>query len=86
MQTWKISAGLTVALAGAAVLAGSPRLEHFAPFWRLILADYGLAIALHLGLVLAAVAAADYEAARRRACQSGAAGRLGKTLVPPWQG
>ena len=54
MQPWRISAGLTAALAGSAVLAGGSRLEYLAPFWRLILADYGLAIAAHLGLVLAA--------------------------------
>ena len=64
MQPWRISAGLTAALAGAAVLAGGSRLEYLAPFWRVILADYGLAITLHLALALAAVAAAIYGAAR----------------------
>ena len=64
MQPWRISAGLTAALAGAAVLAGGSRLEYLAPFWRVILADYGLTIGLHLGLVLAAIAAALYAAAR----------------------
>ena len=64
MQPWRISAGLTAALAGAAVLAGGPRLEYLASFWRLILADYGFALALHLGLVLAGVAASLYGLAR----------------------
>ena len=64
MQPWRISAGLTAAFAGSALLAGGSRLEYFAPFWPVILSDYGLAIALHLGLVLAAVAAALYGAAR----------------------
>ncbi len=44
MQPWRISAGLTAALTGAAFLAGGSRLEYLAPFWRLILADYGLVI------------------------------------------
>ena len=60
MQPWRISAGPTAALAGSVVLAGGSRLEYLAPFWRVIVADYGLSIALHLGLVLAAV----YVAAR----------------------
>ena len=64
MQPWRISAGLTAALTGAAFLAGGSRLEYLAPFWRLILADYGLVIAAHLGLVLAAVAASLYGLAR----------------------
>ena len=64
MQPWRISAGLTAALAGSAVLVSGSRLEYLAPFWRLILADYGLAIALHLALALAAVAATLYGAAR----------------------
>ncbi len=64
MQPWRISAGLTAALAGSTVLAGGSRLEYLAPFWRVIFADYGLAIGLHLGLVMAAVAAAVYAAAR----------------------
>ena len=64
MQPWRISAGLTAALAGLAVLAGGSRLEYLAPFWRVILADYGLAIALHLGLALAAVASTFYGVSR----------------------
>ena len=64
MQPWRISAGLTAALAGVAVLACGSRLAYLAPFWRVILADYGLAIGLHLGLVLAGVAAGLYDVAR----------------------
>ena len=64
MQPWRISAGLTAVLAGSAVLVCGSRLKYLAPFWRVILADYGLVIATHLGLVLAAVAAALYAAAR----------------------
>ena len=64
MQPWKISAGLTAALAGSAVLLAGSRLEYLAPFWPLILADYGLAIALYMALALAAVAAAFYAVAR----------------------
>ncbi len=64
MQPWRISAGLTAALAGLAVLVSGSRLEYLVPFWRVILADYGLVIAAHLGLVLAALAAALYAAAR----------------------
>ena len=64
MQPWKISAGLTAALAGSAVLLAGPHLAYLAPFWRIILADYGLAIASHLGLGLAAALAAIYAIAR----------------------
>ena len=64
MQPWRISAGLTAALAGAALLIGGSRLEYLAPFWRVILVDYGLIIALHLGLALSGVAAAVYIGAR----------------------
>ena len=64
MQPWKISAGLTAALAGSAVLLAGSRFEYLAPFWSVILADYGLAIAFHLALGLAAVAASIYAVAR----------------------
>ena len=64
MQPWKISAGLTAALAGSAVLLAGSRLEYLAPFWPLILSDYGVLIALHLGLALTAALAAIYAIAR----------------------
>ena len=64
MQPWKISAGLTAALAGSAVLLAGSRLEYLAQFWSVIFADYGLAVVLHMGLALAAVAAAIYAIAR----------------------
>ena len=48
--------GLTAALAGSAILLAGSRLEHLAPSWPLILADYGVTIVLHLGLAFAAVA------------------------------
>ena len=64
MQPWKISARLTAALAGSVVLLGGARLEYLAPFWPLILADYGVSIALDLALALTAVAAAIYAIAR----------------------
>ncbi|MDE0358791.1 MAG: hypothetical protein OXN92_13795 [Gammaproteobacteria bacterium] len=64
MQPWKISAGLTSALAGSAFLIGGARLEYLAPHWPAILAEHGVALALHIALVLAAVAAAIYAIAR----------------------
>ena len=64
MQPWKISTGLTAALAGSAVLLAGSRLEYLAPFWPLILSDYGVLIALHLGLALTAALAAIYGVAR----------------------
>ena len=64
MQPWKISTGLTAALAGSAVLLTGSRLEYLAPFWPLILSDYGVLIALHLGLALTAALAAIYGVAR----------------------
>ena len=64
MQPWKISAGLTAAIAGSAVLLAGPRFEFLAPFWTVILANHGILIAVHAGLALAAVAAAIYAVAR----------------------
>ena len=64
MQPWKISAGLTTALAGTVVLLAGPRLEYLAPFWSVILADHGVAATLYIGLALTAVAAAIYGLAR----------------------
>ena len=64
MQPWRISAGLTAALVGSASLLAGSRLEYLAPFWPLILSDYGVLIALHLALALAAVLAALYAVAR----------------------
>ena len=64
MQPWKISVGLSAALVGSAVLLAGSRLEYLVPFWPLILADYGVLIALHLGLALTAALAAIYGVAR----------------------
>ena len=64
MPPWKISAGLTAALAGSAILLAGSRFEYLAPFWFVILADYGVIVILHLGLAVAAVAAAIYAVAR----------------------
>ncbi len=64
MQPWRISVGLSAALVGSGLLLAGSRLKYLAPFWNLTLADYGLAIASHLVLVLGAVAAAIYTSAR----------------------
>ena len=64
MQPWKISGGLTAAIAGTTFLLGGSRLEYLAPFWSLILADRGVSLFLHLALALASVAAAIYGVAR----------------------
>ena len=64
MQPWKISAGLTAALAGSALLIGGSRLDYLAPHWPAILAQHGVALALHAVLALTAVAAAIYSVAR----------------------
>ena len=64
MQPWKVSAGLTTTLAGLAVLLLGSRLEYLTPFWRVILADYGVSIAADLGLALATVATILYGTAR----------------------
>ena len=64
MQPWKVSAGLTTAIAGLALMLVGSRLEYLAPFWRVVLADYGATIAAHLGLALVTFAAILYGAAR----------------------
>ncbi len=64
MQPWRIRAGLSAGLAGSDALLVPPRLEYLAPFWPVILAEYGVSIALHLGLALAGIAATLYGLAR----------------------
>ena len=64
MQPWRISVGLTAAIAGAAVLMLGPRLDYLAPYWREILADHGIRIGLNFALALATLAAAIYAIAR----------------------
>ena len=64
MQPWKISAGLTAALAGSAFLLGGSRLEYLAPHWPRILAEHGVTLTLHLTLALVTVGAAIYAVAR----------------------
>ena len=64
MQPWKISAGLTAAIAGAALLLGGSRLDYLGPFWPAILAEHGITLAFHAALALAALAAAIYAVAR----------------------
>ncbi|MCZ0934953.1 MAG: hypothetical protein OXJ54_07205 [Gemmatimonadetes bacterium] len=64
MQPWKISAGLTAAIAGSASLLGGSRLAYLASHWPTILAKHGTALTLHAVLVLIAVAAATYAVAR----------------------
>ena len=61
------------------------RLEYLMPFWRLILADYGLAIGLHLGLVLGSVAAGLYGVAHHRLCRPRTADRSGGALGSTWR-
>lgn len=56
--------GLTAAITGAAVLLGGNRLDYLAPFRRAILAEHGAVIGVHGGLMVIAVAAAIYMAAR----------------------
>ncbi len=64
MQPWRISAGLTAAVAGSALLIGGSRLDYLAPHWTGIVARHGVPLALHLTLALAAFAAAVYAVAR----------------------
>ena len=64
MQPWKISAGLTAAIAGSVLLLAGARLDYLAPHWPLILAEHGVTLALHLALALAGLAAAIYAVAR----------------------
>ncbi len=64
MQPWKISAGLTAAIAGAVVLVGGERLAYLAPFRSVILAEHGTALAFHGALALGALAALIYGIAR----------------------
>ena len=64
MQPWRISAGVTAAITGAAFILGIERLDYLAPFRWAILAEHGTAIAMHAGLALVAFAAAIYMAAR----------------------
>ena len=64
MQAWRVSVGLTVSVAGVALLLVGSRLDYLAPYWRVILADYGVSIAVHGGLALVTFAAIIYGTAR----------------------
>ncbi|MXW09682.1 MAG: hypothetical protein F4X47_15135 [Gammaproteobacteria bacterium] len=64
MQPWKISAGLTAALAGSAFLLGGSRLDYLAPLWPLILARHGVAAGLHAAFAVMTVAAGIYGVGR----------------------
>ena len=64
MQPWRISVGLSAALVGSAFILAGSRLQYLAPFWPVILADYGAVVVMHLGLALAAVLASLYGFAR----------------------
>ena len=75
MQPWRVSVGLTAAIAGAAVLLLGPRLDCLAPYWREILAADGIRIGLNVVLALATLAAAIYAIA----CAAGLAD-LGKRV------
>ena len=64
MQPWKVSLGMTVAIAGVAAILLADRLAWLAPYRRVILADYGMTIGLYVALGLATIAALLYWAAR----------------------
>ncbi|WP_420447595.1 hypothetical protein [Candidatus Palauibacter sp.] len=64
MQPWKISAGLTAALAGSVLLLGGARLEYLSPHWPLILARHGLPVGLHAAFAVMTVAAGIYGVGR----------------------
>ena len=64
MQPWKISAGLTAAIAGSVLLLGGARLAYLSPHWPLILARYGLPVGLHAAFALLTVAAGIYSVGR----------------------
>ena len=64
MQPWKVSLGMTVAIAGVAVILLADRLSWLAPYRRVIFADYGMTIGLYLGLAMATIFALFYWAAR----------------------
>ena len=87
MQPWRISVGLSAALIGSGLLLGGSRLEYLAPFWPLILSDYGVLIALHLGLALTAALAAIYGVARAAGlADPGTPRRSRRALSPPRRG
>ena len=64
MQPWRISAGLTAAIAGSTFLVAGSHLEYLGSFRPLILADHGLSLTLNVGLALTTFAAAVYGVAR----------------------
>ncbi|MDE2774004.1 MAG: hypothetical protein OXI46_09910 [Gemmatimonadota bacterium] len=64
MRPWTISTGFTATIAGAVLLLGGSRLDYPGPFWPAILADHGVALALHLALATLSLAVAIYAVAR----------------------
>ena len=55
---------MTVSVAGVALLLVGSRLDYLDPYGRVILAEFGVSIAIHVGLALVTVTAIFYGAAR----------------------
>ena len=67
MQPWTISTGLTATIAGAVLLLSGARLDYLGPFWPAVLADHGVALALHSAFAILSLAAAIDAVARATA-------------------
>ena len=61
MKPWQVSAGITVAATGVAVILLGEEMSYFPGYW---LVDYWISITLYAGLAVASLAAVVYAAAR----------------------
>ena len=73
MKPWKVSVGLTASAGALGAWALAAEVTYLRPFWRVVLADYGLYLAAYGGMALAALGTGIYLAAR--ALGLGAVGR-----------
>ena len=64
MQPWKVSVGLTVMSTALAVTTLGGELHYLKPYWRVLLADYAVPIALYGGLAILTLAFLFYAGAR----------------------
>ncbi len=65
MVPWRVATGITAALAGLAAILLPQRVAYLRPWWEVVLADHGEALAWMTATALATVFAATYWAARK---------------------
>ena len=64
MHPWKVSVGITVTVLGLASILGGAELSFIRPYWAVFLRDYGMTVAVYLGIAIITFAFSIYSLAR----------------------